>query len=136
MRPPDLPGGNICTVNWQRRNVSWGFNEAAGFTRRKPADVQALIDAAEVGFNEAAGFTRRKPVRSRLSQLQHAERFNEAAGFTRRKHVCGIADFMETKAASMRPPDLPGGNELRPRGAAGSRAASMRPPDLPGGNPT
>ena len=37
--------------------------------------------------------------------------------------------------ASMRPPDLPGGNIIAQKKGAGSqRLASMRPPDLPGGN--
>ena len=35
MRPPDLPGGNAAS-SWQCRWPRWrGFNEAAGFTRRK-----------------------------------------------------------------------------------------------------
>ena len=110
MRPPDLPGGNpirrlTCALSMAR------FNEAAGFTRRKPAKVAPSAAAPPAGFNEAAGFTRRKPV----SAGHHPAR---------------------THRASMRPPDLPGGNgrPSRPRCAPRS-AASMRPPDLPGGNP-
>ena len=67
--------------------------------------------------------------------LCHA-RFNEAAGFTRRKRrelECPVA--VELQVASMRPPDLPGGNNSKAdRGATYSLRASMRPPDLPGGN--
>ena len=37
-----------------------GFNEAAGFTRRKRAAHEAQDDHGKYGFNEAAGFTRRK----------------------------------------------------------------------------
>ena len=88
-----------------------GFNEAAGFTRRKldrlglrgpvgvaasmrPPDLpggnfnrQGWTWAAKAGFNEAAGFTRRKPSSARRPRAWRRERFNEAAGFTRRKHV-------------------------------------------------
>ena len=40
-----------------------------------------------------------------------------------------------TLSASMRPPDLPGGNEGTAEVDPGSGdPASMRPPDLPGGN--
>ena len=37
-------------------------------------------------------------------------RFNEAAGFTRRKQGTDSAQSPQTISASMRPPDLPGGN--------------------------
>ena len=62
-------------------------------------------------------------------------RFNEAAGFTRRKQTYARPDPVAQYVASMRPPDLPGGNLLD----AGIQRkhvllASMRPPDLPGGN--
>ena len=63
--------------------------------------------------------------------------FNEAAGFTRRKrhHANQKRTAAATIAgASMRPPDLPGGNPQRvPHGARLLLQASMRPPDLPGG---
>ena len=84
--------------------------------------------------------------------------FNEAAGFTRRKQLDVVCDYGSADA-SMRPPDLPGGNQYRPcypepggcgfneaagftrrkRLGVGGRGmtvdqASMRPPDLPGGN--
>ena len=85
MRPPDLPGGNI----------------RAGHVG---------IDSARRGFNEAAGFTRRKRgARWKRSPSEARNRFNEAAGFTRRK--LATEDPPPTvPAASMRPPDLPGGN--------------------------
>ena len=85
MRPPDLPGGNF-----PRRRVTcreWKrFNEAAGFTRRKPAGNTRPSRWNWPSFNEAAGFTRRKPGRGR-----------------------GLATL--DLVASMRPPDLPGGNQ-------------------------
>ena len=37
--------------------------------------------------------------------------FNEAAGFTRRKHYTRARSGRPIRAASMRPPDLPGGNQ-------------------------
>ena len=40
-----------------------GFNEAAGFTRRKPPSLIVGAALAICSFNEAAGFTRRKPAR-------------------------------------------------------------------------
>ena len=85
-------------------------------------------------FNEAAGFTRRKPGGEGAAPLIADARFNEAAGFTRRKRQCTLPQGHSDRHASMRPPDLPGGN--RGNVAAGTRAAgaSMRPPDLPGGN--
>ena len=36
MRPPDLPGGNGHHAGLGRVAKQVGFNEAAGFTRRKP----------------------------------------------------------------------------------------------------
>ena len=97
-------------------------------------------------FNEAAGFTQRKlceAVYDRLFEL----RFNEAAGFTRRKPRERSVAPRTAGAASMRPPDLPGGNysvrnlmKMRPPDLPGGNGigigASMRPPDLPGGNRT
>ena len=35
MRPPDLPGGNRADAGAQFIRGPLGFNEAAGFTRRK-----------------------------------------------------------------------------------------------------
>ena len=35
MRPPDLPGGNSRTALFAK-SLACRFNEAAGFTRRKP----------------------------------------------------------------------------------------------------
>ena len=110
-------------------------------------------------FNEAAGFTRRKPDLDELVQAGRYSRFNEAAGFTRRKPLPTEPMAGAAKTASMRPPDLPGGNVwAEVSGTQGSRfneaagftrrklrgyseqaawgeTASMRPPDLPGGNP-
>ena len=60
MRPPDLPGGNIRHL-WSRKGRSGGFNEAAGFTRRKHGYPFTIQTELEWSFNEAAGFTRRKP---------------------------------------------------------------------------
>ena len=37
-----------------------GFNEAAGFTRRKPRASVCHLRRTAACFNEAAGFTRRK----------------------------------------------------------------------------
>ena len=61
--------------------------------------------------------------------------FNEAAGFTRRKLGTQVRASSLHHHASMRPPDLPGGNHQDAH-AHGHRDpdASMRPPDLPGGN--
>ena len=39
MRPPDLPGGN-CKANCRSRRSMSRFNEAAGFTRRKPGSAR------------------------------------------------------------------------------------------------
>ena len=94
MRPPDLPGGNdAADVRGSAAARRACFNEAAGFTRRKPAVRRRSSRSPALRhrrFNEAAGFTRRKrgpmvgpalfPVASVLRS-----RFNEAAGFTRRK---------------------------------------------------
>ena len=91
MRPPDLPGGNIgdCGTFGDSRMTLSCFNEAAGFTRRKPVQLTAskACNVLLGSFNEAAGFTRRKrSSRSRLTQPPDARPgFNEAAGFTRRK---------------------------------------------------
>ena len=59
MRPPDLPGGNhgSLTNKWPETR---GFNEAAGFTRRKLRMQLGREGCFSKRFNEAAGFTRRK----------------------------------------------------------------------------
>ena len=85
MRPPDLPGGNP-NVRRARRGPRCGC------------------------FNEAAGFTRRKPTAGRLVSVDGQCRFNEAAGFTRRKQRPKAGEQGGGRSASMRPPDLPGGN--------------------------
>ena len=84
MRPPDLPGGNkrVWRLVGHRHDC---FNEAAGFTRRKPRSSDPVGDDGRRGFNEAAGFTRRK-----------------------RRILVGAQAL--GGHASMRPPDLPGGN--------------------------
>ena len=68
------------------RFAGWRFNEAAGFTRRKRRGCCALSATRRQGFNEAAGFTRRKLPGP------------PGKGY-------------EVLHASMRPPDLPGGNK-------------------------
>ena len=71
-------------------------------------------------FNEAAGFTRRKPFAAR-SHGAAIQRFNEAAGFTRRKQADAPPFPVAVLLASMRPPDLPGGNNrglTRPKAGA------------------
>ena len=77
MRPPDGPPREGLFL------AMAGFNEAAGFTRRKRRihglDCRPCRGKAS-SFNEAAGFTRRKPRTC----------FNEAAGFTRRNTCCAI----------------------------------------------
>ena len=87
MRPPDLPGGN---QGFDAHASGWSlcFNEAAGFTRRKPVHLGDVVAGHLIGFNEAAGFTRRKHGSRTATPARHA-RFNEAAGFTRRKHPTG-----------------------------------------------
>ncbi len=42
MRPPDLPGGNGEWIDDTYMPDPKGFNEAAGFTRRKLQDQQEL----------------------------------------------------------------------------------------------
>ena len=64
-----------------------GFNEAAGFTRRKHTPQRPSQSPLPSRFNEAAGFTRRKRRVQRLSVIMLSICFNEAAGFTRRKQV-------------------------------------------------
>ena len=86
MRPPDLPGGNSRRLPHSSHfTSSTSFNEAAGFTRRKPLKFSPTADQRNFasmrppdlpGGNTGRGSGRRSP-RSR--------RFNEAAGFTRRK---------------------------------------------------
>ena len=92
--------------------MSAGFNEAAGFTRRKP-DVLTATERRLIRFNEAAGFTRRKPPDGGSAFSGGDDRFNEAAGFTRRKPDYNTRAAKAENKASMRPPDLPGGNGER-----------------------
>ena len=107
MRPPDLPGGNVDgDVSLVRFCPC--FNEAAGFTRRKPGTANASRircsgasmrppDLPGGNTNGATGVTR-------------PGCFNEAAGFTRRKRPSSPSSEVPAAEASMRPPDLPGGN--------------------------
>ena len=88
MRPPDLPGGNC-----------------------HPSSTSAGSHAC---FNEAAGFTRRKRWIASAMNSRTVTRFNEAAGFTRRKHQHAASAGGAYQRASMRPPDLPGGNAINP----------------------
>ena len=71
-----------------------GFNEAAGFTRRKRLIGRSVTAPETRRFNEAAGFTRRK---RRAGQRGNDRRlgFNEAAGFTRRKPLLTAAENVE-----------------------------------------
>ena len=109
MRPPDLPGGNCSRSTPTKLPMLGGFNEAAGFTRRKLVSA-VLHDGSSVSFNEAAGFTRRKRALADLLTTPHGD-------------------------ASMRPPDLTGGNQSPYNVTITVHYhASMRPPDLPGGN--
>ena len=66
--------------------------------------------------------------------MRSATGFNEAAGFTRRKRNGARCDASRLRQASMRPPDLPGGNGHLVGKTCEVVVASMRPPDLPGGN--
>ena len=114
MRPPVLPSGNSacrCSPCACTRSC---FNEAAGFTQRKPkADAiewlesrrasmrppvlpsgnstmsSAADNASASGFNEAAGFTQRKHYRFHSPMERELLCFNEAAGFTQRKREPG-----------------------------------------------
>ena len=134
MRPPDLPGGNqdawyglwrqLCRASMRPPDLPGG---------NRPASPPSILGGAS--FNEAAGFTRRKrtPQGGRTGRRQ--KRFNEAAGFTRRKPVVRAGRDDAAPVASMRPPDLPGGNTILSKWEAHhGKYASMRPPDLPGGN--
>ena len=136
-------------LQWGRRNYpaetivilesnsrrQYGFNGAAGITRRKQARAAQYFAADPAGFNGAAGITRRKLIRysssvmSKLA-LQWGRRnypaetliesrktltpggsFNGAAGITRRKQQpCPLASSRCLAGASMGPPELPGGN--------------------------
>ena len=85
MRPPVLPSGNWRLVRRRRNAHRYSFNEAAGFTQRKPHHASSRTSSSSSRFNEAAGFTQRKPY---------------PAG----QRPCGA------RGASMRPPVLPSGN--------------------------
>ena len=140
----------------------WCFNEAAGFTQRKPIpcaparwpDSARFNEAAgftqrklTLGytdflnlkcFNEAAGFTQRKPVLLPALLVVHSLSFNEAAGFTQRKHA-GAGGGSGSGAGGFN--EAAGFTQRKPR-ALGELdrtprlCASMRPPVLPSGNST
>ena len=85
MRPPDLPGGNQCSIYYCCCRFR-SFNEAAGFTRRKRRMARRRADRAAVLASM------RPPDLPGGNAERHDERraagpvrFNEAAGFTRRK---------------------------------------------------
>ena len=59
MRPPVLPSGNPMRARGVTR-YSIRFNEAAGFTQRKPGAGGSGASRRAGCFNEAAGFTQRK----------------------------------------------------------------------------
>ena len=155
MRPPDLPGGNDRRLRRAR---------AEGRASMRPPDLPGgNLSDAETSGNRIASM-RPPDLRRKLYQVERwterlSHRFNEAAGFTRRKLVGTTATDCQYPIASMRPPDLPGGNNVlsiwtcdKPSAcfneAAGftrrkrivtahaerQHGASMRPPDLPGGN--
>ena len=108
MRPPDLPGGNHKDAPLRR--------VPRALASMRPPDLPGGNLPAVPGpssnrcFNEAAGFTRRKPPPTGNRSTATSPRFNEAAGFTRRKHAATHYAAPLTTHASMRPPDLPGGN--------------------------
>ena len=83
MRPPDLPGGNASVHGPPCARYS-RFNEAAGFTRRKPelgaAVAEELLGASMRPPDLPGGNSLLKVI-----ECYHYGRFNEAAGFTRRK---------------------------------------------------
>ena len=133
MRPPDLPGGN--------KSEAWRPDVSATEASMRPPDLPGGNDRPgqragerDSRFNEAAGFTRRKRRCRRRSTYAPGHRFNEAAGFTRRKPGRARLANRDGRHASMRPPDLPGGNVTPVAAFIGQLHASMRPPDLPGGN--
>ena len=76
-------------------------------------------------FNEAARFTRRKHPCAADRRNRRNRRFNEAAGFTRRKRSMLARNADRHVVASMRPPDLPGGNAGLARRSAAPLAASF-----------
>ena len=83
MRPPDLPGGNTPGCSAATRSSS-GFNEAAGFTRRKREHRTPRPEArrpASMRPPDLPGGNKNDYDRF----LVNPYRFNEAAGFTRRK---------------------------------------------------
>ena len=91
MRPPDLPGGNS----------SFGEMVTAA-----PDIIASMRPPDLPGGNKTS---------AHRNYGAEIPRFNEAAGFTRRKPLQSVSAIWSTLVvASMRPPDLPGGNQGRP----------------------
>ena len=110
MRPPVLPSGNSA-VHPPCRRLLPGFNEAAGFTQRKPRARPPGWKGWSRCFNEAAGFTQRKPTGMAKPPGCRVNCFNEAAGFTQRKpgrehqaHEAPPGSFNEAAGFTQRKP--------------------------------
>ena len=90
MRPPVLPSGN--PVKTEKKQPSWSrFNEAAGFTQRKP-DRRACSCRSEPRASMRPPVLPSGNSAQYSSIVQPAPRFNEAAGFTQRKHFVHVLD--------------------------------------------
>ena len=85
MRPPDLPGGNAGPAGRHRVLVHPGFNEAAGFTRRKLSPVMVEQGEREWASMRPPDLPGGNPMGQRTTKNARRSGFNEAAGFTRRK---------------------------------------------------
>ena len=107
MRPPVLCGGTA-EFHYDWEVMQRGFNEAPGFMWGKYMSRTATYTVI-IGFNEAPGFMRGKwRIRFALVNVDPAS-FNEAPGFVRGKSAAA-QDVVQKVCASMRPPDLCGGN--------------------------
>ena len=107
MGPPELPGGNHRLATHPPTHLE-RFNGAAGITRRKPK-ARSVILPSTCCFNGAAGITRRKPapgmrIRAGIASLQWGRRNYPAETV----HAPPLRPNLG--AASMGPPELPGGN--------------------------
>ena len=111
MRPPELPGGNLAaTVDVPHHHLaSMRPPELPGGNKSRARYRPARLS---ICFNEAAGITRRKRAARRGSSRRGNSGFNEAAGITRRKRMVTVRFDGDPLNASMRPPELPGGNFL------------------------
>ena len=133
MGPPELPGGNrpqradrLCApvlLQWGRRNypaetvLTSHPAENSAYASMGPPELPGGNSPAtraprahSNGFNGAAGITRRKQVAISRPPPWCASRFNGAAGITRRKRAAAARGYRLPAAASMGPPELPGGN--------------------------